>query len=175
MSYDAQIHNLQFDPEVFRTSSAAMTRPLRSRVLACLTRAPWVSPVGGNRSHSEGEPVLVLSRKGKEDCPELLTVLAVILKETWSTLAWFLTPALGSAALPRAKFARGPTVPRTGASAAGEHQRVWCARRRRGYPPLPRGWVAGAKCSRGPTVEKEGNDNKNKKTRKNNQRKTRKK
>ena len=32
---------------------------------------------------SDGEPVQVLSRKGKEDCPELLTVLAVILKENY--------------------------------------------------------------------------------------------
>ena len=41
------------------------------------------SPVGGNRLYSEGELVLVLSIKGKEDCPELPTVLAVILKENY--------------------------------------------------------------------------------------------
>ena len=99
-------------------------------------RTPWVSPVGGNRSHSEGEPVLVLSRKGKEDCPELLTVLAVILKETWSTLAWFLAPALGSAVIPRAKFARGSMVPQNGSLHCEGHQRVWCAPRRKG-PPFP--------------------------------------
>ena len=87
-------------------------------------RAPWVSPVGGNRSHSEGETVLVLSRKGKEDYPELLMLLAVILKETCSTLEWFLAPAQGSAVFPRAKFARGPTVPRTEDSTAGEHQQT---------------------------------------------------
>ena len=41
------------------------------------------SPVGGNRLCSDGELVQVFSTKGKEDCPELLTVLAVILKEKY--------------------------------------------------------------------------------------------
>ena len=99
--------------------------------------APWVSPVGGNRSQSEGEPVLVLSRKGKEDCPKLLMLLAVILKETWSILAWFLAPALGSAVFPRAKFARGPTVPRTEDSTAGEHQKTILVRSKQTSRPSP--------------------------------------
>ena len=46
-------------------------------------------------------------------------------------LRGFLAPALGSAVFPRAKFARGPTVPRTEDSTAEEHQKVWCARRSR--------------------------------------------
>ena len=120
-------------------------------------RTPWVlgfSPVGGNRVYSEGGPVNDLSRKGKEDCRNSWWCLRSTRKRTTcSTLAWFLALALGSAVFPRAKFARGPTVPRTEASAAGEHQKVWCARRRRGTLPIH---GAGGKCSRGPTVEREG-------------------
>ena len=127
-------------PAFFNTSSAALTRPFGNRVLALAwlgTHGSWgFSPVGGNRLYSEGEPVRVLSTKGKEDCPELLTVLAVNLKENYP-----LDPCVVSSnplwdVFPRAKFARGPTLPRTEASTAGEHQNVWCARCRRGTLPF---------------------------------------
>ena len=125
-------------PEFFDASSAALTRPFRNRVLAWLgPHGSWgFSPVGGNRLYSEGESVRVLSTKGKEDCPELLTVLAVNLKENY-----LLDPCVVSSnplwdVCPRAKFARGPAVPRTEASTAGEHQNVWCARRRWGTLPF---------------------------------------
>ena len=41
------------------------------------------SPVGGNRLHSEGEPVNVLPEKREGGLPELLTVHAAILNENY--------------------------------------------------------------------------------------------
>ena len=95
--------------------------------------------------------------KGKEDCPELLTVLAVILKETWSTLAWFLAPALGSAVFPRAKFARGPTVPpeRKTPLRRGTGKYVWYARCRRVTLPF-HGAGLGLNAPGGTTCAKSG-------------------
>ena len=52
-----------------------------------LARTPWVLGLFSGRGKTactlRGEPVNVLSRKGKEDCRELLTVLAVNLKENY--------------------------------------------------------------------------------------------
>ena len=48
----------------------ALTPPIEGPSLGQLgPHGSWgFSPVGGNRLYSEGEPVNVLSRKGKEDC-----------------------------------------------------------------------------------------------------------
>ena len=124
-------------------------------------RTPWVSPVGGNRSHSEGGSVLVLSRKGKEDCPELLTLLAVIPKETCSTLAWFLAPGSGECPFSSGKICartNGPPERKTPLRGSTRKQ-LWYDQRRRVHPPIARGWVAGAKYSRRPPVEREESKN----------------
>ena len=128
-----------------------------------LARTPWVlgfSPVGGNRLYSEGEPVQVLSRKGKEDCSKLLTVLAVILKGGLPTrpLRGFLATRSGEDRFSSRKVctrANGP--PDGGDSTAREHQtKPLVSSTQKSHPPLPRGWITGAKCSREPTVEREG-------------------
>ena len=72
-------------------------------------------------------------------------------------LRGFLAPALGSAVFPRAKFARGPTVPQNGSLHCGRApESLVRSTQKGGHLPLPRGWFAGAKCSRKPTVEREG-------------------
>ena len=123
-------------------------------------RTPWVlgfSPVGGNRSYSEGEPVNVLSRKGKEDCRNSWRCLRSTWKRTtcW-TLAWIPSnPLLGSAAFPRATFARGANGPQNGRLHCGGVPEINLVRSpQMSHPPLPRGWIAGAKRSSGPTVER---------------------
>ena len=96
------------------------------------------SPVGGNRLYSEGEPVRVLSTKGKEDCPELLTVLAVNLKENY-----LLDPCVVSSnPLWGGRFSSSNICARTNGPPERkpplrrEHQKVWCARSRRGTLPF---------------------------------------
>ena len=99
-----------------------------------------------------------LSRKGKEDCRNSWRCLRSTRKWiTCWTLAWISSnPFWGGPFFPRAKFARGPnglqngkpplrrSTRKSGALDADER-----------HPPFPRGWVAGAECSRGPTVERE--------------------
>ena len=70
MSYDAYIYNLQFDSGVFQCSKHGLDSSLEEPSPGQLgPHGSWgFSPVGGNRLHSEGELVKVLSRKGKEDC-----------------------------------------------------------------------------------------------------------
>ena len=129
-------------------------------------RTPWVLGFfssRGNRLYSEGEPVLVLSRKGKEDCPELLTVLAAILKENY-----LLDPCVVSSTRSgECRFSSGKICARTNGSperkdsTAREHQKkTLVGSTLKSPPPLPRGWIAAAKCSRGPTVEREENKKK---------------
>ena len=83
MSFDAQIYKLQFHSGVFQCSKHGLDSSLEEPSPGQLgPHGSWgFSPVGGSRLYSEGEPVYVLSRKRKEDCSELLTVLAVILTE----------------------------------------------------------------------------------------------
>ena len=134
-----------------------MTPSLRKRVLHSQLgpHGSWgFSPVGGNRSHSEGEPVHILSGRGLPGTldgarghPE---------KELPARpLRGFLAPALGSAVFPRANVREGQRSPERKTALRRSTRKVWCGRRRRVHPPLPRGWVAGAKCSRGPTVGRE--------------------
>ena len=83
MSYDVEVYNLGFEFGDFYTfghDSSLVEQSLDQLG----PHGSWgFSPVGGNHLHSEGEPVRVLSEKGKEDCLELLTVLAAILKENY--------------------------------------------------------------------------------------------
>ena len=80
-SYDAQIYNLEFDPGGF-------LRPWLPPwgTESWPARTPWVLGFfsgGGNRLCSEGEPVQVLSKKGKRTAWNSLTVLAAIPKENY--------------------------------------------------------------------------------------------
>ena len=116
-------------------------------------RAPWVLGFFSGR----GKP-LVLWRgnrckssreKGKRTDRNSWRYLRPSWKRTTcSTLAWFLAPALGSAVFPRAKFARGPTVLQNGRLHCGGAPESLVRSTQVGHPPLPRGWVARAKCSR---------------------------
>ena len=168
MSYDAQIYNLQFVPDVFYTSSATLTRPLRSRVLALAWLGPhgsWgFSPVGGNRLYSEGEPVNVLSRKGKEDCRNSWRCLRSTRKRTTcSTLAWISSTRSGEGWFTSGKICARANGPQNGSLRCGGALESLVRSTQKGHPPLPQGWVAGAKCSRGPPLEREGKQEKAKK------------
>ena len=118
------------------------------------------SPVGGNRLNSDGEPVQVLSRKGKEDCPELLTVLAVILKENYLLNPWRISsdPFWGVPVFLGQNLSWGLTVPRTGETPLrwGYQTEIWCARHRRVTLPFHGAGSLGQNALEGTTCGKRG-------------------
>ena len=131
-----------------------------------LARTPWVLGFFSGR----GKPLVLWGGTGEcslekreRELPELLTVLAVNLKENYLLdLCVVSSTRSGECRFPRAKFARGQTVPRTEASAAGEHQRVWCARRRRSTLPFHGAGLLGLNASEG-QLWKGGEEEKNEK------------
>ena len=128
-------------------------------------RTPWVLGFFSGR----GKPLVLWGGTGarplekrERGLPELLTVLAgqPWKRTTCLTLAWFLAPALGVPFFLGQNLREGQWSPRTEASTVRGHQKVWCAPRRKGTLPFHGAWLTGAKCSRRPTVEKEGKQEK---------------
>ena len=112
------------------------------------------SPVGGNRLYSEGEPVNVLSRKGKEDCRNSWWYLRSTWKRTTcSTFAWFLATRSGECRFSSGKICARAYGPQNGILlGGGRTRRFGASSPQESLPPLPRGWVAGAKRPRGGTT-----------------------